>query len=214
MVAQLIITLLVLLSMCTSGYMIAAAQKEIQESKTTQTEATQPVDPEAEVKGEAPPGESAPAKPVKTEAAQQPKAADPIMIELSSPRSIYHNHEDIMVNAEIWAVQPTTLCVYPNRPEAHFSVDMYRSGHGKVELPPTVVQLKRREMLLMEKVELKPGQMHRMLFNLKKVATMPPNYWKTGEYQIKVKYFLCDPKKEDNEKTISAQTPLQLLVLD
>ncbi len=141
-----------------------------------------------------------------------PKSA-PVLLELKTTRDYFRASQDIMVQAELWAVQPVTLCVYPERPEASFVADLYRAGFGKLEISPSVVQLNRKEQFTMARVNLEPGQVHRMVFSLKKMAPMPPSFWKTGEYRIQVKFFLCG-RTEQAELEIPSQGPLHLLVLE
>lgn len=118
-----------------------------------------------------------------------------------------------MVNVELWAIQPVTLCLYPDHPEANFAVDAYRAGFGKIEVPPNVVQLETQDLRHIERISLAPGQMHRTVFNIKKLVPLPPAFWKTGEYRMQVKFFLCG-KTEQAETIIPAQGPLHLLVLE
>ncbi len=118
-----------------------------------------------------------------------------------------------MVKAELWATKPVTLCVYPDKPEASFAVDVYRAGYGKLEAPPAVVQLNRQDEAQMQQVKLEAGQVHRMLFNVKKLVPMPPVFWKTGEYRMQVKYFLCG-KGDQVEMTVPSHGPVHFLVLE
>jgi hypothetical protein len=119
----------------------------------------------------------------------------------------------MMVRVELWAMQPVTVCYYPDRPEANFAVDVYRAGYGKLEVPPTVVQFKQADLHRVERIKLEPGQMHRMVFNVKKLVPLPPSFWRTGEYRMQVKFFLCG-KTDQAEIEIPSQGPLHLLVLE
>ncbi len=146
---------------------------------------------------------------VENKASQQPL---PLLIDLGTNKDTFMAHEDILVKAELWAVQPVTLCLYPDQPEANFALDIYRAGYGKLNIPPAVVQLSREEMTRINRVKLEPGQMHRVIFNLKKLAPLPASFWKTGEYRAQVKFFLCG-KTEQEEREIPAEGPLHLLIL-
>lgn len=137
----------------------------------------------------------------------------PILMELSSLRETYRSREDLMIKAELWAIQPVTICLYTENPEARFAVDVYRAGYGKLKMPPSVQQLGYQDAKKVERIKLEPGQMHRVVFNVKKLIPAPPYFWKTGEYRIQAKFFLCG-QTEGAEQEIPSQGPLHLLILE
>lgn len=183
------------------------ASSEKKKAATTPSEKKQADTPSAEKKE----------TPVKKEevqkAAEAPKAPLPILMELGSARNTYRAKQDIMIKAELWAIQPVTICLHPNRPEANFAVDLYRAGYGKIEVPPAVVQLSPQDLAHVERITLQPGESHRLLFNLKKLIPMPPAFWKTGEYRVQAKFFLCG-RTEQAEMEIPSRGPLHLLILE
>lgn len=140
-------------------------------------------------------------------------AKGPLILDLKTSRDTYNPRYDIGVKAQLWAVEPTTLCVYPHHPEANFNVDIYRAGFGKIPFTPNVVQLTPKDMQEVKHVKLKAGEMYQTSFNLKRMVVGPPSYWKPGEYRIKAKFFLC-AESEQGEQEISSNGPLRLLILD
>jgi len=137
----------------------------------------------------------------------------PLLMELSTSKEVYSARDNIFIKASLWATKPVTLCLYPTHPEANFSLDINRAGFGKVNMNPSVVQLKREDLKDIDHVKLEAGQRHLVTFNLKQLAPMPPSFWKTGEYQIQVKFFLCGAT-EQAEQEIPSQGPLHLLIAE
>lgn len=221
MAVQLIISFLVTLSIVASGLLLANAQKAVKPTKppaqaaATQTQPGSATTENSDKKSEkASETKATPAKATVPEAAEPAKKKpQPLMMELSTVRDTFRAREDMMVKAELWAMQPVTICVYPNSPEASFSADLFRAGYGKVETLPPVLQLSQKDLRSVERIHLEPGQMHRVVFNMKKVVPMPPSFWKTGEYRVQVKFYLCG-KTESAEEEIHSQGPLHLLVLE
>jgi len=224
MVAQIIIAILVIASLLTSGIMMAEAKKELTNSIAAITQPKDVTSTKKKEKNGASKKEStsipSETKDTKLEnngqlsiSQAKAKQVQPVLIELSATKKIYNAKDNIIINAELWALQPTTICIYPQRPEANFTVDLYRAGFGKIDIPPSVVKLNHVDQESIQKIELQPGQMYRINFNLKALVTMPPHFWKTGEYRVQTKFFLCDPNNED-EMAIPSQGPLHLLVLE
>lgn len=223
MAVQLLISFLVTLSIVASGWLLANAQKDVPADKQTSTQVTRtsPAEKPDASKQEESTSKTTPETSGVQENSSESQSTDttavakplPVLMELSSPKNMYHPEEDIFVKAELWAVQPVTLCLYTERPEANFTADIYRGGYGKLDFVPKVVQLKQQDMRRIERVRLEAGQMHRIVFNVKKLMGMPPAFWKTGEYTIKLKFYLCGHTEQD-ETEIPSQSPLRLLVLD
>lgn len=137
----------------------------------------------------------------------------PLLLSLSPYRELNKTKGDIFIKAELWALQPTTACFYPENPEANFAVDVYRAGYGNIQIQPNVVQLDRKALGQIKRVDLKAGQVYYVLFNLKKMVQLPPGMWESGEYRVQAKYFLCG-KTEKDEVAIPSRGPLHLLLLD
>jgi hypothetical protein len=215
MVVQFIISFLVTLSIVASGLLLANAQKVTTPTDKGKAAVTQTKPGETSAQPDKGAKKSTDTTPAK-ETATGTKSKDsplPVMMELSTAKDMFHPDEDIFVKAEIWAMQPVTLCLYSEHPEANFSADVFRAGYGKLDFQPNVVQLQREDMSQVERIKLDPGQMHRIVFNVKKLIAMPPTFWKSGEYNMKLKFFLCG-KTESDEISVPSQSTLHLLVLD
>ena len=137
----------------------------------------------------------------------------PLLLQLTPKRDIYHAREAIPIQAEFYARQAVTMCIYPDHPEANFTVTMTRGGYGKVEVPPNVVQLSREDQAKVMHVPVDAGQTYHIIFNLKKVVQVPTSFWKTGEYYVQMKYYLCG-KTANAETAIPSQGPFHLLILE
>lgn len=209
---QILVSFLLTISIVASGLLIANAEKMISSTKS-------PAEPAKESKTiekdfvKQKKEEFSQAGQKEAETNLNKSHALPIIMELSSPKNMYKSREDFMVKAELWALQPVTICFYPEHPEANFSVDIYRAGYGKLDIPPNVIQLSNKDLFNTERIQLVAGQMHRIVFNVKKLVTMPPSFWKTGEYRMQMKFFLCG-KTEQSEIAIPSNGVLHLLVLD
>lgn len=224
MVVQIFIIILTTISIVASGLLLANAEKS---GALTPTPQPTPVETKAADGKKAPadkqktiPTGSPTPQPTQREKlkksdreTKETKPLLPVLMELSTTRDTFRPNQDMFVKAELWAIQPVTICLYQGHPEANFSVDIYRAGYGKLPTPPSVVQLDFRDMQRVKRIQLDPGQMHRVEFNLKKLVSLPPSFWKTGEYRVQAKFFLCG-QTEKSELAIPSQGPLHLLVLE
>ncbi len=182
---------LIILSIVSSGALLANAQNNIS----------------------TPPASSSSSSPQTTppQSTDSTQPAAPVTFTLTTTQDIFGPNAEIPIEANFTAQQPVTLCLNREQPELDFGVEVYRGGAGKLKIPPEVVQLSRKEISTIKNVTLSPGQNYRVIFNLKNRVPSPVLFWKPGEYQIQAAFFLCG-KQNQPETKIPASEPLRFMI--
>lgn len=140
-------------------------------------------------------------------------AVQPLLLDLKAARPYYSPKGAMYIRADFTAITPVSVCLYPDKPEAQFKLEIYRGGYGALENPLAPVQLTPEDTRKTKRIQLASGERHTVLLDIKKLFPLQAALWQPGEYRIQAKFFLCG-QNEALETTIPSTGPLHLLILD
>lgn len=137
----------------------------------------------------------------------QPPQVDGLLT-LTAARTTLKQTDAVIVELNIKAIKPLTLCLNDKQPQDNVHFTIYRGGYGQLNSTPEVVKPStiRPKQLLLE-----PNKSMRWAVNLTQISGVPSTEWQPGEYRIQAKFYPCGSANTQTPP-LNSQQPLYLLL--
>ena len=137
----------------------------------------------------------------------QPPQVDGLLT-LTAARTTLKQTDSVIVELNIKAIKPLTLCLNDKQPQDNVHFNIYRGGYGQLNSTPEVVK---PSNVRPKQILLKPNQSMRWAVNLTQISGVPLTEWQPGEYRIQAKFYPCGSANTQTPP-LNSKDPLFLLL--
>lgn len=154
-----------------------------------------------------------PSSPAPAEASsQKPSPPKPPQLDgivtLSATRTTLKQTDAVIVELNIKALKPLTLCLNEQQPQDNVHFTIFRGGYGQLNTTPDVVKPSKTRN---KQTSLTPGQSIRWAVNLTQISGVAATEWQPGEYRIQAKFYPCGSANTQTPP-LNSKEPLFLLL--
>ncbi len=148
----------------------------------------------------------------------EPKALDTansttksVEISMMPHKQIFSRREGLMVSFVFKALEPARIC-FEKDPISQFQFKIIRSGKGKLNLAPLVVQDTRRLFGQRPKIfHLNSGDTHTYRLNLKRIHFLSGEKWMPGDYSVEASFRLCEQRENNDWQETDVETSVPVV---